>query len=270
MFLRFRGLYNIALKSLGAAMKRHPDVRLERVLEYAEPILLPPPEDDTGGELVRDDTGGDLARDDTGGELARDVSRDDTGGGLARDVSRDDTGGDLARDVSRDDTRGDVSRDNTGGNLSREVSEDDTRGGLTKDVSSDDTRGDLASFRDGNRGDLARDVSRDDTGGDLAKAGAAVVAEAPEEESLRGPGYCFMDSPGNDLESLAGQVRRIIIIIRIRVKLIRTLMMTKTIMMIIIIMTVIGRHSPKNRVLVGSVRPYASSSSYLDFESLAG
>jgi len=36
----YRGLYNIALKSLGAAMKRHPDVRLEHVLEYAEP--LPP------------------------------------------------------------------------------------------------------------------------------------------------------------------------------------------------------------------------------------
>ena len=31
----YRGLYNIALKSLGAAMKRHPHVRLEHVLEYA-------------------------------------------------------------------------------------------------------------------------------------------------------------------------------------------------------------------------------------------
>ena len=31
----YRGLYNIALKSLGAAMKRHPDVRLEHVLECA-------------------------------------------------------------------------------------------------------------------------------------------------------------------------------------------------------------------------------------------
>ena len=37
----YRGLYNIALKSLGAAMKRHPHVRLEHVVEYAEP--LPPP-----------------------------------------------------------------------------------------------------------------------------------------------------------------------------------------------------------------------------------
>ena len=35
-----RGLYNIALKSLGAAMKRHPDVRLERVVEYGEPLLF--------------------------------------------------------------------------------------------------------------------------------------------------------------------------------------------------------------------------------------
>jgi altronate dehydratase len=31
----FRGLYNIALKSLGAAMKRHPECRLEHVVEYA-------------------------------------------------------------------------------------------------------------------------------------------------------------------------------------------------------------------------------------------
>ena len=36
-----RGLYNIALKSLGAAMKRHPKVRLERVVEYAERLPLP-------------------------------------------------------------------------------------------------------------------------------------------------------------------------------------------------------------------------------------
>ena len=37
----YRGLYNIALKSLGAAMKRHPSVRLEHVIEYAEPIPSP-------------------------------------------------------------------------------------------------------------------------------------------------------------------------------------------------------------------------------------
>ena len=33
---RLRGLYNITLKSIGAALKRHPEVRLEAVLEYAE------------------------------------------------------------------------------------------------------------------------------------------------------------------------------------------------------------------------------------------
>ncbi len=35
---RLRGLYNITLKSLGAAMKRHPEVRLERVIDYAAPM----------------------------------------------------------------------------------------------------------------------------------------------------------------------------------------------------------------------------------------
>ncbi|MGJ3239476.1 MAG: UxaA family hydrolase [Anaerolineae bacterium] len=33
---KFRGLYNIYLKSLGAATKRHPDVRLEAVIDYGE------------------------------------------------------------------------------------------------------------------------------------------------------------------------------------------------------------------------------------------
>ena len=33
---KLRGLYNIVLKSLGAGMKRHPDVRLDHVIEYAE------------------------------------------------------------------------------------------------------------------------------------------------------------------------------------------------------------------------------------------
>ena len=28
----------------------------------------------------------------------------------------------------------------------------------------------------------------------------------PHDEGRRGAGYCFMDSPGNDLESIAGQV----------------------------------------------------------------
>ncbi len=37
----FRGLYNIAIKSIGAARKRHPDVRLDHVIEYAEPMTEP-------------------------------------------------------------------------------------------------------------------------------------------------------------------------------------------------------------------------------------
>lgn len=35
---KYRGLYNIVLKSIGAAMKRHPDVPLDGCLEYAEAI----------------------------------------------------------------------------------------------------------------------------------------------------------------------------------------------------------------------------------------
>ena len=34
----YRGLYNIALKSLGAARKKDPDVRLDEVLDYAQPM----------------------------------------------------------------------------------------------------------------------------------------------------------------------------------------------------------------------------------------
>jgi altronate dehydratase len=34
----YRGLYNIYLKSLGAAAKRHPDVPLENVIEYGQPM----------------------------------------------------------------------------------------------------------------------------------------------------------------------------------------------------------------------------------------
>ena len=37
----FRGLYNIVLKSLGAAMKRHPDVRLDYVIDYGERMARP-------------------------------------------------------------------------------------------------------------------------------------------------------------------------------------------------------------------------------------
>jgi len=35
---KYRGLYNIYLKSLGAATKRHPDVPLDAVIEYSEPM----------------------------------------------------------------------------------------------------------------------------------------------------------------------------------------------------------------------------------------
>lgn len=38
---KYRGLYNIALKSIGAAAKRHPDVRLEHVVDYGERMLDP-------------------------------------------------------------------------------------------------------------------------------------------------------------------------------------------------------------------------------------
>lgn len=38
---KLRGLYNIALKSIGAAMKRHPDVRIDNVVDYAEPMSEP-------------------------------------------------------------------------------------------------------------------------------------------------------------------------------------------------------------------------------------
>ena len=34
----FRGLYNIALKSLGAGRKKHPEVRLDYVIDYGEPM----------------------------------------------------------------------------------------------------------------------------------------------------------------------------------------------------------------------------------------
>jgi altronate dehydratase len=34
----FRGLYNIVIKSLGAAKKRDPLVRLEHCVDYSEPL----------------------------------------------------------------------------------------------------------------------------------------------------------------------------------------------------------------------------------------
>ena len=49
----FRGLYNIALKSLGAARKKHPDVRLDHVIDYGAPMRAP-------GYYFMDSPGNDL------------------------------------------------------------------------------------------------------------------------------------------------------------------------------------------------------------------
>jgi altronate dehydratase len=49
----YRGLYNISIKSIGAAMKKHPDVRVDRVIEYAERM-------DEGGFYFMDSPGNDL------------------------------------------------------------------------------------------------------------------------------------------------------------------------------------------------------------------
>ncbi|MDJ0755489.1 MAG: UxaA family hydrolase [Ardenticatenaceae bacterium] len=50
---KYRGLYNIYLKSLGAAAKRHPDVRLDYVIEYGERMGSP-------GYYFMDSPGNDL------------------------------------------------------------------------------------------------------------------------------------------------------------------------------------------------------------------
>ena len=50
---KYRGLYNIALKSIGAAMKRHPEVRLDQVIDYGEPMAGP-------GYYFMDSPGNDL------------------------------------------------------------------------------------------------------------------------------------------------------------------------------------------------------------------
>jgi len=50
---KYRGLYNIVLKSIGAAMKRNPDVRLDGVLEYSEIM-------DEPGYYFMDSPGNDL------------------------------------------------------------------------------------------------------------------------------------------------------------------------------------------------------------------
>ena len=49
----YRGLYNISIKSIGAAMKKHPDVRIDHIIEYAERM-------DEGGFYFMDSPGNDL------------------------------------------------------------------------------------------------------------------------------------------------------------------------------------------------------------------
>ena len=49
----FRGLYNIAIKSIGAAMKRHPEVCLDYVIDYSQPMEKP-------GYYFMDSPGNDL------------------------------------------------------------------------------------------------------------------------------------------------------------------------------------------------------------------
>ncbi len=49
----YRGLYNIVLKSLGAGAKRHPEVRLDHVIDYGEPMRQP-------GFYFMDSPGNDL------------------------------------------------------------------------------------------------------------------------------------------------------------------------------------------------------------------
>ena len=49
----YRGLYNISIKSLGAAMKKHPNVRIDHIIEYAERM-------DEGGFYFMDSPGNDL------------------------------------------------------------------------------------------------------------------------------------------------------------------------------------------------------------------
>ena len=50
---KLRGLYNIVLKSIGAAMKRHPEVRLDHVIDYGESMSAP-------GFYFMDSPGNDL------------------------------------------------------------------------------------------------------------------------------------------------------------------------------------------------------------------
>jgi altronate dehydratase len=50
---KLRGIYNIVLKSIGAARKRHPSVRLDYAIDYAEPMQRP-------GYYFMDSPGNDL------------------------------------------------------------------------------------------------------------------------------------------------------------------------------------------------------------------
>ena len=50
---KYRGLYNIVLKSIGAARKKHPDVRLDHVIDYGAPMPEP-------GYYFMDSPGNDL------------------------------------------------------------------------------------------------------------------------------------------------------------------------------------------------------------------
>ena len=50
---KLRGIYNIVLKSIGAARKRHPSVRLDYAIDYAEPMRRP-------GYYFMDSPGNDL------------------------------------------------------------------------------------------------------------------------------------------------------------------------------------------------------------------
>jgi altronate dehydratase len=50
---KLRGLYNIVLKSIGAAMKKHPELRLDAVIDYGEPMSQP-------GFTFMDSPGNDL------------------------------------------------------------------------------------------------------------------------------------------------------------------------------------------------------------------
>ena len=49
----YRGLYNIIIKSIGAALKKHPDTRLDYCIDYSEPMTAP-------GYYFMDSPGNDL------------------------------------------------------------------------------------------------------------------------------------------------------------------------------------------------------------------